>query len=1041
NYFPADHWSLTGLPKVIESGPVMLVIDDYTKDDRGRVDLTKCAAVLFPTRRQAGKPAPSDAVIFEAPGGARLQFDENFQPSRGRIGRITNGLFPGQVTIRSGMREPDASDDLLISTRDVQMNETLVFTPHEVLIRHGRSTGRGRRLEIKLLEEEHSRSGGLKIAGVESIEIFEQVKLQLHLGKFNPLRDTVARIHAPTVQRAIKRTAYSPDDDGAAAWGVGQASDGPVLDSVYSRRPPGATPPAVAAMRESRQPTRVEPPLEITCAGSFRMDLTEFVATFHDRVRAWQLNLDGQSDQLTCRELRLSFGSGDDRQQVRIDPRREPEVAQRQKRALGKLQPRRLEAVGDPVKVDSPSRGAQARGRSLTFDFLHRQLTLDGGGAKIRRGENLVEAPIIRYEHPPEGSAAAIGKMWVAGPGYLRAVPRENEPDRMIEARWGKAAGVEFPVTLLPDERGNPLLTVVGRPEIKSTSLGKLTAERLVATLRETLPDGKEGPAIELGKSGDNRLAIIPERIDADGRVEVDSLKISAATDTLTVWVLNQLSNKRSDVRQPNTPLPATQDGSSAFALAGQAGATGGNRSPKQQSPVPYRLTARSAELEVELAGKRAEPTTLLCTGAVDFRELNAKPGEEPLRVRGARLRVDDLSSDIRLTIHGAAEDAPANSAKAIINARGVTLHARDAHLDQAKNRLWADGPGDATLRTTRDLFGQQTNAATDLHLSWRGGWVFDGRRITIRKDVFGQGPHDWVRTNKLIATLSQPITFGKKIDRPRGSGRAVEVAQIECRDGVTIDHRTLDEQGPTSHERAQLATLTINQQTGAIAGTGPGWVRSVRLSSGSNPLANLAGSAPAATTPPSSNQPRLRLLRVHFQQNLAGNYKGSVRQINFSGQVRTIYGPVISWQQDLPVVSPQALPPDTATLACDYLQVSEDPTARFNGSPLVVSKTKLAPIELIATGNVRMEGAADDGSVFNALANRASYNQSKELFVLEGDARSKATLWVQKPGEGRLKYPAGKISYWRTSGKVQTDNFGAVQYTPTATRPQPPNR
>ncbi|MEM9186206.1 MAG: hypothetical protein AAGB00_06880 [Planctomycetota bacterium] len=1013
NYFPADHWTLTGLPKVIRSGKMMLVIDDYERDNRGRVDLTRCVAIMFPTPWRLDGPAPGDAVVFEAPGGARLQFDDNFQPSRGKIGRVTNGEFPGPITIRSGMRDPGPEDDLLITTRDLRMNESLAFTPHEVSVRHGRSVGGGKRMEIRLLEEKHARKG-LRIAGVESIEIFEQVKLSLQLGNINPLREDISGGLglAPPARMHVVPTAFTPEEDAAAWAGAAASRESTPRRSVYATRRPQRAP----------APADSEPPLEITCAGSFRMNLTRFVAAFNHRVHAWQMNLDGQSDQLTCRELRLYFGAGAEREAVEIDPQRDPAVAQRQRRVLARLQPRRMEAVGEPVRIDSPTRDARARGRALTFDFQTRRLTLDGD-ALVERGESSVVAPLIQYAHPAKGSPDAIGQMWVAGPGRLRAVAAGSRghdgEQRAMVARWAKTPGVEFPVTLLRDDRNQPRVKIVGRPVFEADGVGKVAAERVTVSLREAAPDGPAGPAIELG-SGGTRRALLPERIDAAGRVEVDSPKLSAATDTLTVWIKGQ---------PEAAPMSPTGGPPGGWPEERPARRRAGGPAP--QSGDRFRLVARRSELDVVMAGKRAEAKTLRCSGAVDFRELTPARGEEPLRVRGERMTVAGLATRaLLIDIRGAPRDAnpTRDPAKATITARGITLHAGDAHIDQANNRMWADGPGDAHVQTARDFLGQQTAAATDLNLEWRGGWVFDGRQIKIRDDVFGEGPHDWVRTNELIATLTRPVTLGKSA---AGGGR-IEIAEIECRGGVTLDHRTLDPRGQTSQERANLRTLKINQQTGELSGAGPGWVRSVRLSSSGNPLGAAVGGGAGR-----AKKEGLRLLRVHFQTGVAGNFKDRARRINFAGRVRAIYGPVLSWQQDMPVIPHESLPPDTATLACDQLQVAEDPMAKFNGSAATAGgSSELAPLELIAAGSVRLEGSADDGTVFNAQSSRASFNQSKELFILEGDGRSRATLWVQKPGQGTLKYPAGKISYWQKTGKVLTDNFGGVNYAPTAARP-----
>ena len=1054
SYLPAGHWSLVGSPKVIESGSMLLVIDDYRRDDRGRVDLTKCVAILFPTDRHSPNRrggAPQDAVVFEAPGGARLQFDENFEPSRGKVGKIVVGEFPGEITIRSRMSDPGPDDDLLIVARDLIMNETLIASPHEVSIRHGRNRGGGRRLEIKLIEEEGARQGSLKIAGVESIEVFEQVQLELQLGGLNPLRDNgrdgVARFSPPLggeglgeggapvtrllphnasrdQRHAIHLTAYTPPvdagsaDEDAAAW-----ADGPELADPQAQ--PNQPPSVYARPGRPAQPPRqdvapLDPPLEVTCAGSFRIDFTDFTATFRDRVRATQLNLNGQSDQLTCNELRLVFGAGEQRRRVVIDPRNEPELANRQKKALEKLQPRRLEAIGNPVKVDSPARGVTARGERLSYDFGTRQLSIAGQRAVIARGESFVQAPLIRYEQPADSANAAIGRMWVAGPGRLRAATSKDRPDRLVEAEWTAAPGVDYPVQLVRNPAGAPVLTVLGRPRFSATGVGELTSDRLTVVLEETDADGPDGPVIELG--GDAGQAILAERIDASGRVELDSPRLTASTNELTVWLVSEGGRRRLQPDREAGRSPPRQ----TAAVQANDGAS-------------YRLTAQRTQLEVLIAGGRSEPATLSCDGAVEFRENPVRPGDQPLVVRGERLRVEELQTDaVRLSVHGAA--AGGSPTPATIAARGVTLNAYDAHVDQGKNRIWADGAGDAHVRTTRDFLGQQTAAATDLHLKWRGGWVFDGRRITIRDNVLGEGPHDWVRTNELVATLRRPIDLGRG-----ASPGDIEIEQIDCRDGVVIDHRTVDERGQTSHEHAELRTLSVNQETGALSGDGPGWVRSVRLSDGKSPFDSLGRAEPTKPAPTNGGA-RLALLKVHFHGDVVGNIKGesTARRLQFRQRVRAVYGPVIAWEQDLPVEGQGALPPDTATLSCQQLQVAEDPVAaRLNAASLrggpLAGQLSLGPLELIAAGGVRLEGAAASGGAFHAKAATASYTQAKELFVLQGDSLAKAELWLQKaPGQGALKHTSGKVSYWRKTGIVQTENFGATGYTPTAGRPQP---
>ena len=43
---------------------------------------------------------------------------------------------------------------------------------------------------------------------------------------------------------------------------------------------------------------------------------------------------------------------------------------------------------------------------------------------------------------------------------------------------------------------------------------------------------------------------------------------------------------------------------------------------------------------------------------------------------------------------------------------------------------------------------------------------------------------------------------------------------------------------------------------------------------------------------------------------------------------VRTVYGPVDAWEQELDLTRPDSLPPESMTLSCDELRLNEDPLA-----------------------------------------------------------------------------------------------------------------
>ncbi|MGL4512859.1 MAG: hypothetical protein ACRCT8_07185 [Lacipirellulaceae bacterium] len=994
HYFPAGHWSLVGAPKIVESGQGLLVLDDYKPDDRGRVVLTQCAVIVFPTPRSASGPPPRDAIVFETAGGATLQFDNEFNPTRGKIGKPIGGYFPGELVIRSDMREPGPDDDLLIVTRDLRLDEAILSTEAPVSFRLGPHHGGGRRLEVRLLRDNLASPGGdAEITGVASLEISDEVQVTISL----------------------------PED----GFGIEQ---GDRLASVYETAPAAAE--GVELTSAPMPIGAADGPLTLTSVGPFRFDFTTFIAAFLDDVRATRPLAAGPSDQLFCAELRLHFAGGA-AGPAPLTPADEPDLARAQGRILQQMTPYLLEALGNPVRLDSPSRYAAVRGQRLRVWVAKTRFRVDGAPATVAFGLNEAQAAWIDYRVPPATSAAAIGKLMMAGPGSMRVAPDEADPQKTVEARWGATADGSSAVRLVRNDAGQPILSLAGSPQVAAAGLGRVQADGFLVRLREVPADGPEGPAVELGpagRGGVEKLAILPERIDGTGNVRFKGRDIEGATDRLVAWfrpvdppvapaaIPASLGTQPAALSaQPSvSPSPPPAPSVPTAARAIDASRTGGRQ---------YRLTSQEVQLDVALAARRAEPTGLLCSGSVRFEEAPTATTPQPLLVEGEQLRVDGLEREFaRLTVAGVADSRPMPEDKANpraglarFEARGMEMWARDLHVDQGANRVWVEGPGDARMQLTRKVGGALAGLEGEVTLRWAGGMEFNGARVALRGDVFAEATNDWVHCETLAATLDRPVDLR---GGSSGGGAQVNVVEVECMGGVTIDHRSKDEGGQRSHERAQLATLRVNRATGAIAGQGPGWVRSVHLSDAQFSLGEPAAPAQQAAAPA-----RLRFLRVNFNRGVDGNL--NERALRFLEQVRAVYGPVLAWEQQLPIDQPGQMPPDVLRLEGDELRVYEDPAARYAaGAP--TSSGNLGPVEMRVLGAVKIEGAASGGSQpFLAEAAAASYTQAKETFVLEGDAARDATIWlVHDPAAPPAKTVGRKLSYNRRDGRLKMEDW-----------------
>ncbi|TWT47352.1 hypothetical protein [Botrimarina hoheduenensis] len=999
NYFPPGHWTLTGSPKVLEhtAANALLVYGDLSKDRFGRVDITNTAVVFFPTPRRGMNDAPPDAIVIDAPGVAKLQFDEAFNPTKGTFGWPKRGLFEGEITIRSAMNDPGPEDDLFVRTRDLRLEGLLISSDAEVVGRIGASEASGRVLEIQLLEDPNAAPDGvaaaLGVAGVASLEVRHDVR---------------ARVEIP---------ASSPASPVVVAAGQGQP-----IAPVYAER---------AIRLASAQMAPTTEPVDARCAGSFRFDFTTFTASLQDDVRIVRPRPEGPPDTLVCDELRARFARSDGAS-ISISPIDEPDLARSQTATLGALKIDRVEALGSPAKIESPSVLGGAEGRRIQLWLGTPRLRVEGVPgdrlAMVAYGLNEARAAWIDYEAPPASSGRALGNLSMAGPGWMRVATRAGDPTRLVEARWkGIASSDGRPseaVRLVRDKGGNPLLIAEGEPEIAAAEVGWLKAARLEASLVELAGDGREGPVVETPLSrGAASQGFLVRTIRAAGGVDFRGAELEGRVDRL---------------RANFQPAPPTADSEPVSGTLALTPATGVSVAPdrvqpstlNQSAPSRYRVTGEELELSVTLRGRRAEPTEAVCRGEVELRQVlaaaprrdaNGEP-EQPFVVRGAALRVEGISEPgVRLTVLGSVAEDSANTAdsgRAEVQAKGVHLFARDLHVDQQSGRAWIEGPGDARIRLSQTgaTGGLLGSLGPEAKLSWRDGLELLGDRLVARGEVFAETPQQWLHCAELAARFTRPIDLREGV-----SGR-LEVARLDAGGGVSIDHRTIDPQGQTSHQRLQLKTLGADLRSGELGGEGPGWLRSV----------HLAGAAQQITTGAGVNgivggNGGLRMLRVDFRRGLSGNI--NTRVVRFHERVSALYTPVLAWDDQPPPVSSAGPPPGAVTLACRELRLSEDPASRYAVAPSSAQGTSIGPIEAQATGAVRLEGRPEgadpsNSQAFAAEAVVASYSQAKEVFVLEGDVNRSATIWRQAaPGRQPERVDGRKLLYWPKLDKFKYED------------------
>ncbi len=903
--FPSGHWALDH-PKFFKSRHGMLVMQDYQQLDDHRLKLEKCVMIFF-RQPVGGDDVPADSVVLEASQGAILKFDDHFNLAQGKLGKLKQGELPGEITIRSTMDPHDPNDDLVIVARDIHMNQRIIRSKHPVKFRLGSSYGSGRDMEIRLLATpvngQHDNQLP-NIGGIQSFELAHDVRMNFDLGRRSLL--------------------------------------------------PGRTMAGIGGQKISDTSSDIRnPPVEITCRGSFYFDLVAHEATFEEQVDVIALNRSGPSDQLRCEFLSILFerkkhpaeirnrGAAED--VVDVDGVHGPTPE-----SLGSLEPTLIEARGTPVVVTAPSSGAAARCEVLSYDLETGQITLDGkqptagdasspsAAAQLSQGLSEIRAPTIKYR--PSDVSGGLGTLWAAGPGSIRAVPNAAEPTAVLRAQWQTKLHLR---RVVRDQIRQQVISLYGSPKISMAGQGTIHGREFHLWLFEP---GDRASA-QLARGGPEK--VWPDRLKVFDAKIVDSPWVQGTFAELGAW-FDHGSNVMAGAASVVAP-----HGSGPMAAA---------QNTTGRMPLEQPFDVRGELLQLQLASRGGE---------IDLTELTVVG--KPAHVAG----------------------------------RGVTLDSGVIRLNLPANRFWCDQPGRITLPVTNDFQGRTLAAPDSLAVTWQDKMDFDGLKMCFYEQVVAhnQDQSQRLETGVLIGTLSERIHFDRRRSRPQN----VELRELACREGVLMESRATDRQGRPTFDRIQVPSLQVNladrlsgdESVGEIYAEGPGWIKSTRFGQAgalvpSDGTVDANSDAQASETFAAQKPDPLNFLRVDFLRKAHGNLHD--KELTLVGQTRAVYGPVKQMDDELEGNSPDELGPDGMLLESEQMTVIDMATGR--GEPMA--------LELKAVGNVEVEGEA-----YLAKGHTMSYDYRKGWLILEGTGRTDAALYLkQAPGEQDGEFHFGKIMY-----------------------------
>ncbi|MFP6574247.1 MAG: hypothetical protein VB912_03790, partial [Pirellulaceae bacterium] len=473
---------------------------------------------------------------------------------------------------------------------------------------------------------------------------------------------------------------------------------------------------------------------------------------------------------------------------------------------------------------------------------------------------------------------------------------------------------------------------------------------------------------------------IIPQKMAFRGYVQVDTHQLSARTNLIEVWFREPGITAATSNTDPPVAPPAKP--STTLSL------------PVTTKRSKLDVSGDQIRLQVALPNPQPAITNLAVDGNVSLRQIDASPNSS----NGLQLKAHSLQ--LARNVKGLAKIGIRGNEQiaqpAEIQAGPLKLIGMDIHLDQQINRMWVAGPGEMHLQQA-----QASRPPNSTQITWGKRLDFDGQTVTIEKDVKtlvqshaanGQSTQTRITGALLQATLNRHLN----LQQP-DSTTPLQLRRLTYGGGINIISQTRSATSqPLSIDQLQVRSMFLDQQTGELQATGPGWGSSVRVDQRKKVDAN-----PMAP-------PELIYVRVQFENGIVGNILN--RHIRFYRRVQTLYGPVPDWNHVLDANIPNGLGEQGIELVSEKLELAD---LQQQGQSVV----------LTATGNTHLESQK-----YSALAHQLKFAQLNSLLVLEGD-RLPAQLFLKPSKAGAPDAAAKKIMYWFDTNRLQVEGANFINF------------
>lgn len=725
-------------------------------------------------------------------------------------------------------------------------------------------------------------------------------------------------------------------------------------------------------------------PIRLSCDGPFVFRMSEQKAWFRDNVVVTQL--DDFRDNMRCESLQIELAKS---------------------AATDTTSIQNLIAIGSfekPATIVSNSQQTLVTGEELTFDVARSVVNANGSTpVSIRSPKFHFEAPNCEYALAENGKLGALN---ANGPGFLKGV---SEDQQSFEVTW------ERKLTTKNFDADRIQIDVDSNAFVRFDQQNQIEADQLKFLVWQ-LPDPQSTAKKQKWK-------YFPSQLDTRGNVRIISEKLDGtANELIANW-------PKPTIRQVGT-IPHSVSYRATVRQQDQF------RSLPTQTPT-IKFTGDKVVANLVGSMNKMKIRDLAVDGSLSV-ESNA-PDRRGFALSGQSMKLIPQAKELyRVTIDG-------NEARpATFKSNGLDLTGNNLQLDQSANTIWVQDAGTLNIAPPRDSVAATRNSKTpkleNAKVSWTGGMVFDGSKIyfengvevTANRPPNDEGHRSTIKTNSeaLTIELTDSIRFEKLdsadenlnprtepeikrmvfVNRVEENNRAFKLASARKVPGViAFQNASFDSQGNVLDlQKLFVPMATVDALSGEVVSSGPGQALAYQYSNGKNRLSGPS-LMPADST--DSSERKLTCVHVRFDGQLAANSNEGTMRIERN--TRSVWANVNRFDQTLDPDRPDRLPVGALVLKSDILRFAQW-TPR-NAEPRQ---------EMQAEGNTSIKS-----QLFEAVANRLSYNDATDLLVIEGKPPAQARLAHRRSvNAAPEEMIASKVMYRVSDGTVEANDIRSVE-------------